>query len=463
MFVFRSRDVTGAQNTGTEVEVGNEAVSEAVSANALHTIMEGRFSPDIAPDGPLAQAIFELADKLKGQACNDLDRTVKFSIQASEAMVSVSNITSDVREVGENSQSMASAVEEMAASTDQVATSSSEAAAESGIAQESTRQGIAGIERVTGSMNNIHEMVQALVTRLGVLEEAAGHIEGMAQSIEDISNQTKLLALNATIEAARAGEAGKGFGVVASEVKALSEQTSKATDHIRMRIGTLDKEMGEMKRAMTESAEAVTEGAEVVAEVGQQINDVGEQIFNVNTRMEDIAAVLDEQRAATSEISGQVNRIASRASRAKDSTDAVIEAVSCSETLIEDQFASLEGKVIPNMVLHRAKSDHVLWKKRLAEMMVGLNSLTAGELADHHSCRLGKWYDQITDPVLKNQPAFTKIAGPHKRVHTHGKAVAEAHARGEEDRAREEFALMELASHEVLELLDELIRTSEGV
>ncbi len=198
-----------------------------------------------------------------------------------------------------------------------------------------------------------------------------------------------------------------------------------------------------------------------MAEVGQQINDVGEQIFSVNTRMEDIAAVLDEQRAATSEISGQVNRIASRASRAKDSTDAVIEAVGCSEALIEDQFACLEGKAIPNMVLHRAKSDHVMWKKRLAEMMVGLNSLTAGELSDHHSCRLGKWYDQITDPVLKNQPAFTKIAGPHKRVHTHGKAVAEAHNRGDEDRAREEFEQMELASHEVLELLDELIRVGE--
>ncbi len=98
MFMFRSKDIIGAQNAGTEVEVGNEAVSEADAANALHAIMEGRFSPDIAPDGPLAQAIFELADRLKGQACSDLDRTVKFSIQASEAMVSVSNITSDVRE-----------------------------------------------------------------------------------------------------------------------------------------------------------------------------------------------------------------------------------------------------------------------------------------------------------------------------------------------------------------------------
>lgn len=49
--------------------------------------------------------------------------------------------------------------------------------------------------------------------------------------IQSVSKVVRLVSLNASVEAARAGEAGRAFGVIASEVKAMSEaiQTSASS------------------------------------------------------------------------------------------------------------------------------------------------------------------------------------------------------------------------------------------
>ena len=50
--------------------------------------------------------------------------------------------------------------------------------------------------------------------------------------IEEIARTVRLISLNARVEAARAGEAGRAFGVIAQEIKALSEQTEAASVEI---------------------------------------------------------------------------------------------------------------------------------------------------------------------------------------------------------------------------------------
>jgi methyl-accepting chemotaxis protein len=120
------------------------------------------------------------------------------------------------------------------------------------------------------------------VAEIESLAAATQRIDGVLTLIQTIAEQTNLLALNATIEAARAGEAGRGFAVVAHEVKALAEQTAKATTEIGQNVGLI--------QASTRSA------VEAVREIGGAVR-------NINEVTSSIASAVTEQDAATREIS----------------------------------------------------------------------------------------------------------------------------------------------------------------
>lgn len=72
------------------------------------------------------------------------------------------------------------------------------------------------------------------VSLINAIQEGkvVSEVTDLISIISSIADQTKLLALNATIEAARAGEHGRGFGVVAEEVRKLSEETSTIAKNI---------------------------------------------------------------------------------------------------------------------------------------------------------------------------------------------------------------------------------------
>jgi methyl-accepting chemotaxis protein len=194
----------------------------------------------------------------------------------------------------------ASTMRETAQSIAQVASDASgQAVLAAGATEQASRSvnAVAGAaEELSASVEEINRQVRqsaSVVEQTGLrtdksvaeiesLAAATQRIDGVLNLIQTIAEQTNLLALNATIEAARAGDAGRGFAVVAHEVKALAEQTAKATTEIGQNVS--------MIQASTRSA------VNAVREIGSAVRDINEVTSN-------IAGAVGQQDAATREIS----------------------------------------------------------------------------------------------------------------------------------------------------------------
>jgi hemoglobin-like flavoprotein len=112
------------------------------------------------------------------------------------------------------------------------------------------------------------------------LEEEIQAVANVAEQVQAIARQTNLLALNAKIEAARAGEAGRGFDVVATEVKELSTQTSRATQEISGTLESLTRRLSKLNASGNTARDAIGAArleAEYMAEEAARAVQTAEQ------------------------------------------------------------------------------------------------------------------------------------------------------------------------------------------
>jgi len=292
-------------------------MAELVRANEC--LADGDLTVRIAVEG--RDEVGLLADSSRRMVANLSDTINKMTETANQvASASVQleataeQIATGAEEAAAQVGTVATASEEMAATSSDIARNCQLAADSSRLTSESATKGSEVIQDTISGMIKIAEKVRhsaQTVDQLGARSEEIGNIVG---TIEDIADQTNLLALNAAIEAARAGEQGRGFAVVADEVRALAERTTKATREISEMIKSIQNETRVAVSAMEEGVTEVDNGAETSHKSADALETVLRQIGDMAQQINQIATAAEEQTATTGEISTNIHQITEVAS-----------------------------------------------------------------------------------------------------------------------------------------------------
>ena len=266
--------------------------------------------------GELARAFNAMADRRQqaetqlGKQAEEREHTLRTVAEfvnqltgtTAEILASTTEQVAGAQEQGSAVAQTVSTVEELAQMSDEAAGRAravSEAARHS---EEVGRNGQRAVQEAISSMTSVRDQVESIASRILALAEQAQAIGDIITTVNDISEQTHMLALNASIEASRAGEHGRGFAVVAAEVKALADQSKKATAQVRQILGQIQKATQGAVMTTEDGTKSVATATRVVTQAGATIQALGDQLAQASLTAAQIAASSSQQATGISQI-----------------------------------------------------------------------------------------------------------------------------------------------------------------
>lgn len=291
------------------------------------------------------------AENLLGEISNSIGTLGNASAKISESISlteevsgKIATATEDVAkrttEAAKQTENIREMVQNSVTQIKEVSQASGEMANASGETGKNISEGGALVSALRDQMNDLSGRMQQIVTAVEKLNSGNSQIVGILGTLDDITEQTTLLSLNASIEAARAGEAGKGFSVVASEIRSLSENSSKFTEEIHKILDEITEQTklvdDEMKQGLS-SVDSCAENTEAVDKTFKIIASNTEDILEKTGEVEKKATELDGFLTTTLD---NVNSV----SENMESTSTAMEEVASSiSNLNENIEAVVEG------------------------------------------------------------------------------------------------------------------------
>lgn len=236
----------------------------------------------------LLATIFDTAQHLSSSAAEILAGTTQQVEGMREQSSAVAETVASVDDVLQTA-------EQAAQRALQVATSYETAVTVSG-------EGRKALDDTVTMMNIVNARTEAIAGDILSLAENSLEIGEIVSVVAEIADQTNLLALNAAIEASRAGEHGRGFNVVASEIRALADQSKSATTRVRRILMEIQKSTNAAVVGAEEGSKSVSRALDAVREAGETIRQLESIIADSARSVAQIAASAGQQKAGMKQI-----------------------------------------------------------------------------------------------------------------------------------------------------------------
>lgn len=362
----------------------------------------------------------------------------------------------------EEIQSSTAATEQLAASINDVARMSSHISEKTTESFDHAVNGKNAIEHALGDIFKTEETFTTIVHSFAELQKRVDDIENVVTLIHQIADQTNLLALNASIEAARAGEHGKGFAVVAQEVRKLAESTVSALSEVSSNVHHLKSYSNDVSKSIKETTTIIKEATIEAKDSLPLLNAIVNAIEDINLDVTNTAAISQEQAAAIDEVSNRMLKISNLQEEIREYSQNTSNDIH----LLGKEINRFRNDIISNnnvqlssiALLQLSKADHILWKWRVYNMFLGLESINPSDVSSHKDCRLGQWYtNSRTKERFGHLQDYRDLDQYHARVHESAKYAAEAYAAGNIERAEQYLKEVDQASERVLFFINNLI------
>ncbi|CAN5417941.1 hypothetical protein BH09MYX1_BH09MYX1_32000 [soil metagenome] len=241
----------------------------------------------------------------------ELAGSVRETVSSIEEMAySIKEVAKNVDALSLTAEETSSSMNQMDVSIDQVQSNANETAR---LSEEVALDAEKGAEAILKTISEIYRIKESSQEAVSVISNLGSRIEAIGQIvnvIDDVAEQTNLLALNAAIIAAQAGEQGKGFAVVADEIKDLAERAGASTREITDLIKTVQAESKNAISAVERGAHNVDRGVEVSNEAERALKKILESSQKSTNMVRAIARATVEQAKGSKQVTDAIGRIA---------------------------------------------------------------------------------------------------------------------------------------------------------